>query len=91
MGRAEVIDRRALIERLESGQIRGVALDVPYEGIDSVAGLMEFTRFENAVVSPHRAGTVRGYSPNLLDVVDNLISFAQGLPLKNIVDLRVGY
>jgi len=91
VGRAEVIDRVALVEALEHRRIRGAALDVPYDGVDGMAGLVEFTRFDNALVSPHRAGTVRGSSPNLLDVMENLVAFAKGLPLKNIVDLSAGY
>lgn len=91
VGRAEVIDRTALLNALELRRIRGVAIDVPYDDIDGIAGLADFVRFDNALVSPHRAGTVRGSSSNLLDVVENLTAFAEGLPLKNVVDLCAGY
>lgn len=91
VGRAEVIDRVALAQALEHRCIRGAALDVPYDGADNLSGLADFTHFDNVLLSPHRAGTLRGASPHLLDVVANLTAFAQGLPLKNVVDLSVGY
>lgn len=84
ISRAEVIDRNAVVNALTQRRIRGFALDVPYGGADELAGLEVFTHFDNALVSPHRAGTLRGQSPHLHDVVDNLVAFAQGLPLKNI-------
>jgi len=91
VGRAEVIDRAALVDALSRRTIRGAALDVPYSGLDAPDGLAEFARMDNALVSPHRAGTVRGHSPNLVDVAENLIAFAKGLPLKNRVDSQAGY
>lgn len=84
ISRAEVIDPCAMIHALAEKRIRGFALDVPYGG-DELAGLAEFTRFDNTLLSPHRAGTLRGQSPHLHDVVENLIAFAKGQPLKNII------
>lgn len=91
LGRAELIDRAALLGALESGAIAGAALDTPYGGTDEVAGLADFARLATTVVSPHRAGTVRGPGPHLVDVADNLVAFATGRPLKNIVDVEAGY
>lgn len=84
ISRAEIIDPYAVINALALNRIRGFALDVPYGG-DELAGFLEFTRFDKTLVSPHRAGTLRGQSPHLHDVVENLIAFAQGQPLKNII------
>ncbi len=89
VSRAEVIDRDAIFRTLVQRRIRGFALDVPYGGSDEISGLAPFTDFENALVSPHRAGTLRGQSPHLRDVVENLIAFSQGRPLKNIVVPRL--
>jgi phosphoglycerate dehydrogenase-like enzyme len=91
VGRAEVVDRKALVNALTQRTIRGVALDVPYASADAAEAMAEFARFDNAIVSPHRAGTLRGTPSHLADVVDNLEAFAKGLPLKNIVNLSDGY
>lgn len=91
IGRAEVIERQSLHAALASRSIRGAALDVPYEGVDGYAGLADFAAFDNALLSPHRAGTLREHSPHLSDVLDNLTAYAQGHSLKNVVNLEVGY
>lgn len=91
VGRAEVIERGALHNALTSRAIRGAALDVPYEGMDSYDGLSEFATLDNTLLSPHRAGTLREKSPHLRDVLDNLVAYTQGRPLKNIVNLEAGY
>lgn len=91
VSRAEVIDRAALRRALELRQVRGVAFDLPYEDSSRLAGLSDLTTFETAILSPHRAGTVRGASPNLDDVVYNLRAFAAGHPLRNVVDPARGY
>ncbi len=89
ISRAEVIDQRAIVRVLTQKRIRGFALDIPYGGKDELHGLAPFAQFDNVIVSPHRAGTLRGQSPHLHDVVENLVSFAHGLPLKNIVVPRL--
>lgn len=91
VGRAEVIERQALQGALVNRSIRGAALDVPYEGVDGYAGLSDFSAFDNTLLSPHRAGTLRGHSPHLGDVLDNLTAYAQGQPLKNVVNFEAGY
>lgn len=91
VGRAEVIERTALLEALAKRSIRGAALDVPYAGLEAVEGFAGFEQFDTVVVSAHRAGTVRGTSPHLEDVIYNLMAFAQGAPLRNIVNCDAGY
>lgn len=91
VGRAEVIERGPLLKALTQRTIRGAALDVPYGGVHAEKGLDKFTRFDNVILSPHRAGTLRGASLHLADVVDNLEAYAKGLPLRNIVDFSAGY
>lgn len=89
LGRAEVIDRIALLEALRSQHIPGAALDVPYGDADGVEGLADFACLDNAVVSPHRAGTLRGSTPHLGDVVANLTAFAKGVTPRNIIDTKI--
>lgn len=71
IGRVEVVDRDAVILAFENRKIRGFALDVPYGGTGAADGMQPFTRFDNTLVSPHRAGTLRGQSPHLYDIVEN--------------------
>lgn len=91
VGRAEVVEPAALVDALAQRTIRGAALDVPCAGVHAAEGLADFARFDNAIVSPHRAGTLRGTPSHLIDVVANLEAFAKGLPLKNIVNFSAGY
>lgn len=91
VGRAEVVERQVLHGALANRSIRGAALDVPYEGVDGYAGLSDFAAFDNTLLSPHRAGILRGHSLHLGDVLDNLAAYAQGQPLKNVVNLEADY
>jgi phosphoglycerate dehydrogenase-like enzyme len=90
VGRGEIIDDEALVAALRAGAIAGAGLDVftveplpsdhPYWALDSV------------IITPH----VSGYLPDffardLALFADNLERFRAGLPLRNLVDKRLGY
>ena len=90
VGRAEVIDRAALLAALDHGHLGGAALDVWWQpdGIEAVNG---FTGLDTVVLSPHRAGTRADGNPALDDVIANLIAFARDGVMRNRVDPVAGY
>ena len=85
ISRAEIVNQDAASFVLSNKAIRGFAFDVPYGGSHNFKGVEQFVKFNSALISPHRAGTVRGQSPNLHDVVGNLIAFSRGEKLNNII------
>lgn len=90
VGRAEVIDRPALLQALAAGQLAGLGLDVWWSDRQE-QDASEFTRFDRVIVSPHRAGADAENSPHLPGVVTNLLAYARnGKPL-DIVDCAQGY
>ena len=91
LGRAEVIAQAPLLAALRERRIAGAALDLPYGGADIWEGLADFTTLDNVVLSPHRAGTLRGQSPHMADVVENLLHWAKTGGFRNRVDLEAGY
>jgi phosphoglycerate dehydrogenase-like enzyme len=90
VGRGPAIDERALIRALESGRIRGAALDV----FDKEPLPVEhpFWQMPNVLVSPHTADRVEGFlAPAFECFFENLDRFLKGQPLLNVVDKLAGY
>lgn len=90
VGRGPVVDERALLGALEEGRIRGAALDV-FEQEPLPEG-HPFYRLDNVLLSPHCADHTVGWRAQSMEVfLDNFERFRQGLPLRNVVDKRLGY
>ena len=90
VGRGPVIDEAALIGALESGKIRGAALDV-FDTEPLPAG-HPFYRLRNVLLSPHSADHTPFNRERAVDFfVDNFERFQKGEPLQNMVDKRAGY
>ena len=92
VGRGPVIDEAAMIEALQEKRIAGAALDV-YEA-EPLAVNSPLWDMENVLISPHC--TDRTTDPDWLDLsaqlfVENFRRFANGEPLRNIVDKKAGY
>lgn len=90
VGRGATVDEPALIHALETGQIRGAALDVfEVEPLPPASPLWDL---ENVIVSPHVAGDAEGWERRVVDVfADNLARFRDGRPLRGVVDKALGY
>jgi phosphoglycerate dehydrogenase-like enzyme len=75
VSRADVVDRNALIEALDSGHLGGFALDPLYEepGRDDD----ELLAFENVILTPHMAGSPR--SNGLRDIEELIIGLARAM------------
>jgi phosphoglycerate dehydrogenase-like enzyme len=90
VGRGPVIDETALIKALESGKIRGAALDVFAQ--EPLPAGHPFWGMPNVLLSPHTADRVDGFLEPALDCFfQNLERFRKGEPLENVVDKHAGY
>lgn len=90
VGRGAVIDEPALIRALESGRIRGAALDV--FNTEPLPAGHPFYRMRNVLLSPHTADRVEGFLEPAFDCFfENLERFSKGQTLLNLVDKHAGY
>src|SRR5262245_45298719 len=90
IGRGPVIDEAALIRALESGRLRGAALDVFTR--EPLPADHPFWRMSNVLLSPHTADRVEGFlTPAFESFFENLNRFIEGKSLLNVVDKRAGY
>jgi phosphoglycerate dehydrogenase-like enzyme len=90
VSRGKLVDEAALISALDSGRLRGAALDVfEHEPLDAASPLW---RRRNVMVTPHVAGFFADYWRDVVDLfIDNLRRFESGQPLRNVVDKHLGY
>lgn len=90
VARAAVVDERAMIDALESGQLGGAVLDVfEKEPLDQASPLWSM---RNVLISPHASGFRANHWDDVIDLfADNLRRFQSGTRLKNEVDLAAGY
>ena len=90
VSRGSLVDETALTRMLETGRLRGAALDV-FEHEPLAAGSPLWARHD-VLVTPH----VAGFHKEHWDIVigtfsENLRRFAAGEPLVNRVDKKAGY
>ena len=77
VARGRVIDEGAMISALQSGQLRGAALDVTRE--EPLPGTSPLWSMPNVLITPHTAGETQAYEDNVIDIlVDNLARLARG-------------
>ncbi len=90
VGRGQVIHEASLVGALESGAIRGAALDVVQE--EPLPAPHRLYTLPNVVLSPHTADHVEGFLlPATESFVENFERFRKGQPLENVVDKHAGY
>ncbi|MEU6540669.1 D-2-hydroxyacid dehydrogenase [Streptomyces sp. NPDC047000] len=90
VGRGPVVDEAALVAALRGGRLGGAALDVfaaeplpPSSPLWSEPGVL---------ITPHSADATAGTDERCLDLLlDNVIRFRAGRPLRNVVDPARGY
>lgn len=88
--RGEIIELEALIEAIESGRLRGAALDV-IEGEPLPADHPVFA-LENVVMTPHTAGASQlRAGRNLERFCENLRRYRSGRELVGLVDKQAGF
>jgi D-2-hydroxyacid dehydrogenase (NADP+) len=84
IGRGGIIDEGALIQALREGRIAGAALDV-FE-TEPLPVESPLWTLPNAIVTPHCSGDTAGNRGRASAIfLDNLSSYARGMPLRNEV------
>jgi phosphoglycerate dehydrogenase-like enzyme len=91
VARGEIIDEEALIEALETGKLRGVALDV-YVGEFEHEPDPRLWDAERVLITPHVSSqTDRSQHRGVELFCENLRAYMNGRPLTNVVDWKRGY
>lgn len=92
VGRGSAIDEDALADRLDEGKLGGAALDVfSTEPLPSNSRLWNT---KNLLITPHIAGVLTleyTLDKNVEMFCEDLENFANGRPLKHILDRKKGY
>jgi phosphoglycerate dehydrogenase-like enzyme len=90
VGRGPVVDEGALVEALETGRLRGAALDV-FE-TEPLPAESPLWRLPNVLLSPHCADHVPGWVDEAMRVfLRQLERFRRGEKLQDVVDKVRGY
>ena len=92
VGRGSAIDEEALADNLENGHLGGAALDVfQTEPLPQNSRLW---KIKNLIITPHVAGNLTlPYTKdrNVEMFLEDLKNFTAGLPMKYLVDRKLGY
>jgi phosphoglycerate dehydrogenase-like enzyme len=90
VSRGRIADTAALVEALQSGHLAGAGLDVVDP--EPLPGNSPLWKMRNVIITPHIAGVsdARSARSNEL-ILDNIVRFSKGVPLKNQVDAVKGY
>lgn len=92
VGRGSAIDEDALADSLDSGRLGGAALDVfKTEPLPSDSRLWHT---KGLLITPHVAGNLTveyTMDRNVEMFCEDLLAYAQGLPMKHVVDRNRGY
>jgi phosphoglycerate dehydrogenase-like enzyme len=90
IGRGGTIDQDALVHSLREGWIAGAGLDVfEREPLPQDSPLWQM---DNVIITSHYAGRTPHYEERAMAIfLDNLQRYEAGLPLRNVVDKKLGY
>ncbi len=97
VGRGDIIEEKALFDRLADGTLKGAAIDAWYTYPESgkTAGSPSrhpIHRLANTVLSPHVAGfTAHAAAANIAETIKNLDDYLAGRDPANEVDLSLMY
>ncbi len=90
VSRGAVVDEKALITALSSGQIAGAALDVFEE--EPLPNTSPLWNLDNVIITPHLSGFTRDYHDKAARVFkENLRRYLDNRPLLNQMDRAKGY
>ena len=88
LGRGELVDEKALLSSLTTGQIAGACLDVFCEEPATTAVYGDLFKLDNVVITPHIAATTEEITrESTIRAVQNCWDFLHGR--ENLVDHRV--
>jgi len=91
VARGALLDENALAERLARGRLRGAVLDVFAQ--EPLAATSPLWQLRSVLLTPHTSPVSPGrFWPRQLDLfLDNWSRYADGRPLRNLVDKLAGY
>lgn len=90
VSRGAIVDEKALITALSSGQIGGAALDVFEE--EPLPTTSPLWNLDNVIITPHLSGFTRDYHDKAALVFrENLRRYLENRPLLNQLDRAKGY
>jgi phosphoglycerate dehydrogenase-like enzyme len=90
IGRGGTIQERVLIRALEEKWIAGAGLDV-FE-TEPLPDDSPLWAMENVIITSHYAGLTPRYHERAMEIfLDNLRRYQAGVPLRNVVDKKLGY
>jgi phosphoglycerate dehydrogenase-like enzyme len=91
VARGEIVDEDALVEALDQGRLRGVALDV-YVGEFEHLPPARLWSDPRVLITPHVSGASDDERHRGVDLFcDNLRTYLDGKPLHNVIDWDRGY
>jgi phosphoglycerate dehydrogenase-like enzyme len=90
VSRGGIVDEDALVDALESGRLAGAGLDVTE--IEPLPTESRLWNAPNLIITPHTAGDSSEKERRCVEILrENLLRFAAGETLFNIVDKQRGY
>ena len=90
VSRGAIVDEKAMITALSSGQIGGAALDVFEE--EPLPTTSPLWNLDNVIITPHLSGFTRDYHDKAALVFkENLRRYLENRPLLNQLDRAKGY
>jgi phosphoglycerate dehydrogenase-like enzyme len=90
VARGTLVDEDALVDALQSGQLRAAAIDVARE--EPLPADNPLWDAPHLAISPHSSASADRYLERVVDLfTDNLARYVAGQPLRNVVDLTGGY
>jgi phosphoglycerate dehydrogenase-like enzyme len=91
VARGEIVDEDALAEALQSGHLRGAALDV-YVGEFEHPPPQRLWSDPKVLITPHVSGASDDERHRAIDLFcENLRAYIDGKPLQNVIDWERGY
>jgi len=91
VARGEIVDEDALAEALDSGRLRGAALDV-YVGEFERPPPARLWSDPRVLITPHVSGASDDERHRAIDLFcENLRAYLDGKPLRNVIDWQRGY
>lgn len=96
ISRGKVINEEALYNALKNKILKGAAIDVwyvyPKQGENTFPSKYPFHELDNIIMTPHSAGfTIESIQRNWFFTFKNILKFAKGETIENIVDPEKQY
>jgi phosphoglycerate dehydrogenase-like enzyme len=91
VARGEIVDEAAVADALARGHLRGVMLDV-YHGEFERPPPEVLWRDPRVLITPHVSGASDQSRHGAIEIFcENLRAYLDGVPLRNVIDWKLGY